>query len=83
MVFESDTLEVVDKKIRTCELCTLANTRKHAVPGSGNIDANIMFIGEGPGKNEDENGLPFVGAAGKFLDELLSLIHISEPTRPY
>ena len=71
MVFESDTLEVLDKKIQACELCTLANTRKQAVPGSGNINANIMFIGEGPGKHEDENGLPFVGAAGKLLDELL------------
>ncbi len=71
MVFESDTLEVLDKKIQVCELCTLANTRKQAVPGSGNINANIMFIGEGPGKHEDENGLPFVGAAGKLLDELL------------
>ena len=46
MVFESDTLEVLDKKIQVCELCTLANTRKQAVPGSGNINANIMFIGE-------------------------------------
>tara|TARA_A100001037_G_C15128601_1_gene627581 strand:- start:1451 stop:2071 length:621 start_codon:yes stop_codon:yes gene_type:complete len=76
MVFESDTLEVIDEKIRTCEMCTLASTRNNAVPGSGNVNANIMFIGEGPGKHEDENGLPFVGAAGKFLDELLQGIDL-------
>ena len=76
MAFESDSLVVLDTKIRACELCELAHTRKHAVPGSGNIDANIMFIGEGPGKHEDENGLPFVGAAGKLLDELLQGIDL-------
>ena len=76
MVFESYTLEVLDKEIRACELCELAHTRKHAVPGSGNVDSNIMFIGEGPGKHEDENGLPFVGAAGKLLDELLQGIDL-------
>ena len=76
MVFESYTLAVLDKEIRACELCELAHTRKHAVPGSGNVDSNIMFIGEGPGKHEDENGLPFVGAAGKLLDELLQGIDL-------
>ena len=76
MAFESDSLVVLDTKIRACELCELAHTRKHAVPGSGNVDSNIMFIGEGPGKHEDENGLPFVGAAGKLLDELLQGIDL-------
>ena len=76
MAFESDSLVVLDTKIRACELCDLAHTRKHAVPGSGNVDSNIMFIGEGPGKHEDENGLPFVGAAGKLLDELLQGIDL-------
>lgn len=46
----------------------------HDVPGEGNPDADIMFIGEGPGKNEDEQGRPFVGAAGKFLDQLIESI---------
>jgi DNA polymerase len=76
MAFESDSLVVLDTKITACELCELAHTRKHAVPGSGNVDSNIMFIGEGPGKHEDENGLPFVGAAGKLLDELLQGIDL-------
>jgi len=45
----------------------------HDVPGEGNPDTDILFIGEGPGKNEDEQGRPFVGAAGKFLDELIGI----------
>lgn len=49
----------------------LAKTAKHLVPGEGNPDADIMFVGEAPGKKEDETGRPFVGAAGRFLDELL------------
>jgi len=61
----------------------LAEQATNLVMGDGNIDASIVFIGEAPGKNEDEQGLPFVGAAGKFLNEMLasagmdlSLIHI-------
>lgn len=50
----------------------LAKTAKNLVMGDGNINADIVFIGEAPGKNEDETGLPFVGAAGKFLDEMLA-----------
>jgi uracil-DNA glycosylase family 4 len=50
----------------------LAATATNLVMGDGNIDAEIMFIGEAPGKNEDEQGLPFVGAAGKFLNEMLA-----------
>lgn len=50
----------------------LAATAKNLVVGDGNIDADIVFIGEAPGKNEDEQGLPFVGAAGKFLNEMLA-----------
>lgn len=49
----------------------LAKEAKHLVPGEGSPNANVMFIGEAPGKNEDETGKPFVGSAGKFLDELL------------
>ena len=49
----------------------LAKTATNLVMGDGNIDADIVFIGEAPGKNEDEQGLPFVGAAGKFLNEML------------
>jgi uracil-DNA glycosylase family 4 len=50
----------------------LASTAKQLVIGDGNLDAEIVFIGEAPGKNEDEQGLPFVGAAGKFLNEMLA-----------
>lgn len=49
----------------------LAKTAKHLVFGEGNPDARVLFIGEAPGRNEDETGRPFVGAAGRFLDELL------------
>ncbi len=54
----------------------LAKTAKHLVFGEGSPDAQIVFIGEAPGKNEDETGRPFVGAAGKFLDELLASINL-------
>ncbi len=60
-----------------CQLCKLCEGRKNIVPGAGNPKAQIVFIGEGPGKNEDEQGLPFVGAAGKFLEEMLSGIGLT------
>lgn len=66
-----DTLGIIDDQIRTCELCRLHQSRTNAVPGEGRPDADIMFIGEGPGFHEDQQGRPFVGAAGKFLEELL------------
>src|SRR5438045_2566378 len=55
--------------IKRCPDCDLCKTRTEAVPGEGPEDARIMFIGEGPGFNEDKSGRPFVGAAGKFLDQ--------------
>jgi len=57
-----------------CQLCKLCECRTRIVPGTGNPKAKILLIGEGPGKNEDEQGKPFVGAAGKFLDEMLASI---------
>ena len=60
------------KQARGCTLCPLATGRTQVVFGSGNADADLMFIGEGPGMNEDQQGLPFVGRAGKLLDELLA-----------
>jgi DNA polymerase len=60
---------------RVCERCSeLAATRKTVVFGAGNADAELMFVGEAPGASEDEQGLPFVGRAGKLLDELLGEI---------
>lgn len=58
--------------IRSCTMCALSATRTHAVPGEGPLSAEVMCIGEAPGMNEDKQGRPFVGAAGKFLDELLA-----------
>lgn len=64
-------LAQIYEEISGCQRCVLAQSRKNAVPGDGPQDAQIVFIGEGPGFHEDQQGRPFVGAAGKFLDELL------------
>lgn len=64
-------LETLAKQIVVCTKCELHRSRKKAVPGEGPTHAEIMFIGEGPGFHENEQGRPFVGAAGKFLDQLL------------
>lgn len=70
-------LTLLAERIARCELCDLHRTRKHAVPGEGPADAEILFIGEGPGFYENEQGRPFVGAAGKFLDDLLEKAGVS------
>ena len=70
-------LEELNNQILKCEKCALSKTRTNVVPGEGNSKAEIMFIGEGPGKNEDEQGRPFVGAAGKLLDKLIELIGLT------
>ena len=72
-----DTVEEVARLVRQCQDCPLARGRTNAVPGEGDHDAEIMFIGEGPGYHEDRLGRPFVGAAGKFLDDLLSSIGLT------
>lgn len=59
-------------RVRSCQACTLARTRTNAVPGEGPLDAEVMCIGEAPGQNEDRQGRPFVGAAGKFLEECIA-----------
>ena len=61
---------------RSCQKCALAETRHNVVFGEGNRDAEVMFIGEGPGEQEDLTGRPFVGRAGQFLDEMLSIIDL-------
>jgi len=61
-------------KIMVCTLCRLSQTRRLAVPGEGPVNARMMFIGEGPGRQEDLEGRPFVGRAGKFLEECLGSI---------
>ncbi len=65
-------LNEIAEQVKVCQLCPLAATRKNAVPGEGPKNAALMLIGEGPGVNEDQQGRPFVGASGKFLDELIA-----------
>lgn len=69
-------LETLHKKWKEECQCELKKTATQAVPGVGSAKAEIIFIGEAPGKSEDRDGRPFVGAAGKFLDEMLSLIDL-------
>lgn len=64
-------LSEIAAEVRVCTLCELAQSRTNAVPGAGPDDADVFFIGEGPGWHEDQQGLPFVGASGKFLTELI------------
>lgn len=64
------------KKCKKCHRCRLRDGAKQVVPGDGSPTADILFIGEGPGKNEDEKGIPFCGAAGKFLDTMLESIDL-------
>ena len=64
-------LEELAAEIKVCPKCRLSETRTHAVPGEGSANARIMFVGEGPGENEDKTGRPFVGQAGKLLNKLL------------
>ena len=68
---ESLSLEIIQQNVKTCKKCELCNTRNNAVPGIGNENADIVFIGEAPGKNEDLHGEPFIGIAGKRLDDAL------------
>ncbi len=67
-------LDVIASEVRVCERCRLSQGRTNAVPGEGSPDTEVVFVGEGPGSNEDRQGRPFVGAAGKLLDELLGLV---------
>jgi len=69
-------LEAIAEEVKVCTKCKLYKGAKNAVPGEGPADAEIMFIGEGPGFHEDRQGRPFVGAAGKFLEELLGYIDL-------
>ena len=70
-------LKEIAEQIRKCQQCRLAQGRTNAVPGSGNPHAQIVFVGEGPGKAEDAQGEPFVGAAGKFLNTMLESIKMT------
>ena len=69
---EAERLEALATQIRSCVQCPLHATRTKAVPGEGTPSAHVMLIGEAPGRDEDQRGQPFVGAAGRFLDEMLA-----------
>lgn len=73
---KQEQLDQLNKKMMACSQCVLRETCRTVVPGEGSAEAEIMFIGEGPGQREDELGRPFVGVAGKFLDELFLSINI-------
>jgi DNA polymerase len=68
--------EQLQNTCSTCTKCNLCSTRTNVVFGVGNQTADIMFVGEGPGEQEDLQGIPFVGAAGKLLDDMLSIIDL-------
>ncbi len=74
---ETDTLEAVAAEIAACTACGLCSTRKIPVPGAGVINPGVMFIGEGPGAEEDRTGIPFVGKAGQYLDKWLAAIDLN------
>jgi DNA polymerase len=73
-------LTEIAQRVAACRDCGLCAGRTNTVPGEGNAAADIVFIGEGPGYYEDQQGRPFVGASGKFLDELLASIGLSRRT---
>ena len=72
----NDSLEKIASEVIGCPLCKLSRSRRNAVPGDGQLSSKIMFVGEAPGKNEDEQGKPFVGAAGMILNQALEKVGI-------
>lgn len=76
MANRTEELDKIAEQVRACQKCQLYKTATKAVPGEGPVTADIMMIGEGPGFHEDQQGRPFVGASGKFLDELLGHIQL-------
>jgi len=71
-------LEELAEEIRACRKCPLCEQRTNAVPGEGSARARVMFVGEAPGQDEDEQGRPFVGRAGQLLRQLISHIELEE-----
>src|SRR5574341_697111 len=70
-------IDEIKSQVTSCVKCSLSKTRTHAVPGKGNPNADLLFIGEAPGRSEDLKGEPFVGAAGKILSEALDFAGLS------
>jgi len=76
-MYEAESLEDLREILGDCTRCPLHESRNKLVYGAGNPDAQLMFVGEGPGRAEDAQGLPFVGPAGKLLDEMLTSIGLA------
>lgn len=74
-VLEDSPLLSLEETILQCQLCPLSQTRTHAVPGEGNTNADLLFVGEAPGRDEDIQGRPFVGRAGQLLTKIIQAMH--------
>lgn len=72
----TETIDTIADEIRRCTNCELCKSRKNAVPGEGSSSGGILFVGEGPGAQEDSEGRPFVGRAGKLLDRMMTAINL-------
>ena len=73
----ADVMSILEAKIRMCRKCPLSRLRTNAVPGEGPVPCQIVFVGEAPGAEEDAQGRPFVGRAGKYMDEVLGRLGLS------
>ena len=73
----ADTWEALERDCQSCRECSLCETRTNVVFGAGSRSAEVLFIGEGPGANEDAQGVPFVGRGGRLLDDMLAIIGLS------
>jgi uracil-DNA glycosylase len=71
---KAELLQQIENNVKICQKCRLYKTATHGVPGEGNINAKLVFVGEAPGATEDQTGRPFVGRAGKLLDVMLGKI---------
>ena len=78
-----DSWEVLEQKTLSCTACGLCETRHNVVFGVGNRQTDVLFVGEGPGEQEDLQGEPFVGPAGKLLDDMLSILDIDRGSNCY
>ncbi|ARN55883.1 uracil-DNA glycosylase [Sedimentisphaera salicampi] len=74
---KSEQLEKIAEEVKVCTKCNLSQTRTFAVPGEGNPDARIVFVGEGPGGDEDKSGRPFVGRAGQLLTKIINAMRLT------
>ena len=78
-----DSWEVLEQKTLSCTACGLCETRHNVVFGVGNRQTDVLFVGEGPGEQEDLQGEPFVGPAGKLLDDMLSILDLDRSSNCY